>query len=205
VNIKTVLKILGAAATGGFLALKLRKPRKKFDEFVALYDVIGIDYIHQIENQLIQALLPHVGDRNVDELDQLLDRQATYQEKLRFCQRNIPEFNSKAIRAICRLVKSNDSTNLKSALHNHSIEVDNDSLQLVVKELNELLSQCFDEAMVVNMPEKDRKEFKHFCSQKTDLKEKLTCFDQHHDSFGSVLFDTLSIFESKIFRLREEQ
>ena len=48
-------------------------------------------------------------------------------------------------------------------------------------------------------PELDRKEFKQFCASKTSLKEKLTCFNEGYDSFGSVLFDALSLFESKVF------
>ena len=54
---KTLLKLLGAAVTGGFLALKFKKPRKRYDEFMVLYGLIGIDFIHQIENHLFQTLL----------------------------------------------------------------------------------------------------------------------------------------------------
>jgi len=203
-EIKTVLKLLGAAATGGFLALKFKRPIKKYDEFVALYDLIGIDFIHQIENHLFQTLLPFLDNKNVEELDSLLDRQATYQEKLRFCQKNIPNFNEKTIKAITRFVQSEDLIDLVSTHRRHSISADDESLCLVVKELNQVLEQCFDEAMIVNIPEQDRREFRNFCDQKASLREKLTCFNERYDSFGSVLFDTLSFFESKLYESKSE-
>ena len=187
-EIRTVLKLLGAAATGGFLALKLRKPRKSYDEFVVLYDVVRIVFLHQLENLLFHSLLPFLDDQNLDELEKLLDRQATYQEKLRFCQQNISGFNEKVIKALNRISEPDNLVHLIPIHRRQSINADDESLRLVLKELNQVLEQCFDEAMVVNMPEVDRKEFTQFCASKTSLKEKLTCFNERYDPFGSVLF-----------------
>jgi len=202
VEIRSVIKLLGAAATGGYLALKLRKPRKSYYEFVELYDIVGIDFLHQVENLLFHSLLPFLDDRDLDELEQLLDRQATYQEKLRFCQKKIPEFNEKVIRAINRIGHSDNLAQLIPKSRRRSIRADDDALQLVLKELNQVLEQCFDEAMIVNMPELERKAFRHLCREKPSLGERLVCFNRQFDSFGSVLFDALSRFEEKIFQAK---
>ena len=104
-QLKDILKLVGAGVTGGFLALKIRGPRRSYSEFVRVYEAVSIEFRHQFETVFLQTLLPAVTENDRSDLCALLDRQSTFQEQLRFFQNRVPDFDERVIKAFERLYR----------------------------------------------------------------------------------------------------
>ena len=195
---KSILKLVGAGLTGGYLALKFRGPRRSYGEFLQLYDTLSMDFLRQLESSFLQTMLPHLRPEDGPELEQLLDRQPTFQEQLRFLQRNLPDFDDLVLRAMGRFCALKEQGLLTSAARRKMTSADPQTFTIVVEQLYYDLEQAFLNALERNVPESDREEFGARFEEKAPLKDRLVCYKQHYPHLGSVIFDALSRFENSM-------
>jgi hypothetical protein len=105
VRLKEILKLVGVGATGALLALKIRKPSRRYDEFVRVYETISLEFRHQFETVILQTMLPAVREADRNALCGLLDRQASFPEQLRFFHDHLDDFDERVVQSFERLYR----------------------------------------------------------------------------------------------------
>jgi hypothetical protein len=200
VKLKSVLQILGAGLTGVYLALKIQRPRKSYREFLQLYGALSIDFLYQLESALIETMLASVEEKDRSELDTLLDRQATFQEKMRFFQQHLDSFNNLVIKALSRFYELKRQGLVASAVRKRAVGLDRDTFDVAVDQLFLDLEEAFTYSMTVNLPEKTAPVTEILSDERTPLTERLRIYLENFDNFGSVVFDAFSRFECKVLR-----
>lgn len=192
---------IGAGVTGGYLALRIRRPKQSYDEFLKLYDTLSVDFVGQLETCFLETMLPAVADSDRGGLEELLDQQANFLEKLRFFQRHLPDFDHLTVKSIQRFyaVRREGFAAIlaRKRLSNH----DKQAIQIAVGELFAALEKAFSEAMCVNVAQEERESLGTVDDQALLLAERLTAYKDRFPNLGSVLFDALSLFEGYIVDL----
>ncbi len=192
---------IGAGVTGGYLALRLRRPKQSYDDFLKLYDTLSVDFVGQLEGYFLQTMLPAVPDSESGELEELLDHQANFCEKMRFFQRHVSEFDSLAVKSLERLYAVRQEGFIAILARKRLSGHDKQAVQIAVGELFATLEKAFSEAILVNVPEEDREEFEIQHDETLSLTERLTAYKDRYANLGSVLFDAFSLFEGYIVDL----
>jgi hypothetical protein len=204
-DFKNVLKLvgtgIGAGVTGGYLALRLRRPKQSYDDFLKLYDTLSVDFVSQLEGCFLQTLLPAVAESERGELEELLDHQANFLEKMRFFQRHLSDFDSLTVKSLERFYAVRQEGFIALLARKRLSGHDKQAIQIAVGELFVTLETAFSEAMVVNVPEEDREEFDIQRDETLSLIERLSAYKERYPNLGSVLFDALSLFEGYIVDL----
>ncbi len=192
---------IGAGITGGYLALRIRRPKQSYDDFLKLYDTLSVDFVGQLESCFLQTMLPAVAESERGELEELLDHQANFLEKMRFFQRHVSDFDSLTVKSLERLYAVRQEGFIALLARKRLSDHDKQAVQIAVGELFVTLDKAFSEAMLVNVPEEDREEFNTLHDETLSLTERLTAYKDRYANLGSVLFDALSLFESYIVDL----
>lgn len=204
-DFKNVLKLvgtgIGAGVTGGYLALRLRRPKQSYDDFLKLYDTLSVDFVGQLEGSFLQTMLPAVADSEIGELEELLDHQANFLEKMRFFQRHVSDFDSLTVKSLERFCAVRQEGFIPFLARKRLSSHDKQAVQIAVGELFATLETAFSEAILVNVPEEDREEFENQHDEALSLTERLTAYKDRYSNLGSVLFDALSLFEGYIVDL----
>ena len=192
---------IGAGVTGGYLALRIRRPKQSYDDFLKLYDTLSVDFVGQLESCFLQTMLPAVAESERGELEELLDHQANFLEKMRFFQRHVSDFDSLTVKSLERLYAVRQEGFIALLARKRLSDHDKQAVQIAIGELFATLDKAFSEAMLVNVPEEDREEFNTLHDETLSLTERLTAYKDRYANLGSVLFDALSLFESYIVDL----
>jgi hypothetical protein len=204
-DFKNVLKLvgtgIGAGVTGGYLALRIRRPKQSYDEFLKLYDTLSVDFVGQLETCFLQTMLPAVAESEKGELEKLLDHQATFLEKMRFFQRHVSDFDGLTIKSIDRFYAVRQEGVVALVARKRLSDHDKQAVQVAVDELFFTLEKAFLEAMLVNVPEEERDECNVLHDKTLSLTNRLAGYKERFPNLGSVLFDALSLFESYIVDL----
>ncbi len=104
-QLKEILKLVGAGVTGGLLALKIRRPRRSYDDFLRVHETISLEFRHQFETVILQTMLPAVDEADRDPLCRLLDRQPSFPEQLSFFHDHLRNFDEMIIQSFERLYR----------------------------------------------------------------------------------------------------
>jgi hypothetical protein len=195
VQLKDILKLVGAGVTGGLLALKIRGPRKPYGEFLRVYEAVSIEFRHQFETVFLQTLLPAVTEADRDDLCSLLDRQSTFQEQLRFFQGRVPDFEERVIKAFERLYRLRAEGSIAPTTRRR-LAPDLDSFTVGVSEVFHDLEQAFLNAIQIQLPD-----------TKTQYEEGAGAFPSflrevgvELPSLSAAFFDGLVKFDDKMSR-----
>jgi hypothetical protein len=197
-----VLKLIGAGVTagitGGFLALKMRQPKKSYSDFLRVYASLSVDFIRRLEYSFVETMFPEIPSESRADLESLLDRSATFHEKMRFFQQRIPDFEELALKALGRFYHSKGSGLGGSSLEGKVIEFSGDT---GVDQLFAQLEESFELSMVANIPSERKPEMSAFLEKNPEntLLDRLHFYRKSFPGFGSLLFDAISRFESKIY------
>lgn len=194
VQLKEILKLVGAGVTGALVALKIRGPQRSFNEFLRIYAAISIEFRHQFETVFLQTMLPAVAPEDRDELCQLLDRESTFQEQLRFFQGHVKEFDELVIRAFERLYRLKAEGSIAPTARRRMLP-DLEAFRVGLNEVFLDLERSFLGAVQVHLPELDG-------SAEIDLArpfpEVLRSIDRSLPNFASCFFDGLARFEETL-------
>jgi hypothetical protein len=202
-----VLKLIGAGVTagvtGGYLALKMRQPRKSYSDFLRVYASLSVDFIRRLEYSFVETMVPEIAPENRPDLEALLDRSATFNEKMRFFQQRISGFDEAALKAIGRFYQSKGGSLGGSSLEGRVIEFSGKSTNTGVDQLFAHLEEAFDLSISTNIPADRKTEWLEFLDQNpgSTLVERLRFYEENFPRFGGVLFDAISRFESKIYTI----
>jgi hypothetical protein len=204
-NLTKVLKLIGAGVTagitGGYLALKMRQPKKSYSDFLRLYASLSVDFIRRLESSFVETMVPKVPVESEADLESLLDRTATFHEKMRFFQQRIPDFDEQAVKALGRFYQSKGSGLAGSSLEGKVIEFSREPASAGVEQLFAQLEECFELSMAANIPIDRKSEMDAFVKENPEntLLERLDFYRTTFPGFGGLLFDAVSRFESRIY------
>jgi hypothetical protein len=202
-----ILKLIGAGVTagitGGYVALKMRQPRKSYSDFLRVYASLSVDFIRRLEHTFVETMVPEIAPEARPEWEALLDRSATFNEKMRFFQQRIPDFDQAALKAMSRFHQSRGGGLGGSSLEGRVIEFSGQSSHTGVEQLFAHLGEAFDLSIVTNIPADRKPEWEEFLHQNpgSDLVKRLHFYRENFPRFGSVLFDAISRFESKVYNI----
>ncbi len=154
-QLKEVLKLVGAGLTGVYLALQIRKPRRPFDEFLQIYGAISIELRHQLETVLLQTLLPAVSQQDRDALCRLLDRQSSFLDQMRFFSLHLPEFPTLIRKGLERLYRLR-SEGLVAPTTRRRLNCDPETFRLAVAEAFFDLERSFLATLRAHLPAERR-------------------------------------------------
>jgi hypothetical protein len=202
-----VLKLIGAGVTagitGGYLALRMRQPRKSYSDFLRVYASLSVDFIRRLEHTFVETLVPEIGPDDRLDLEALLDRSATFQEKMRFFQQRVEGFDEAALKALNRFYQSKGGGLGGSSLEGKVIEFSGESTNTGVEQLFAHLEEAFDLSMTANIPADRKTELAQYLDQnpQSTLVERLRFYKETFPRFGGVLFDGISRFESKVYNI----
>lgn len=197
---KNILKLVGAGLTGGYLALKIRRPRKSYGEFLRLYATLSVDVLHQLESCFIESFLPAVSPENRSQFEDLLDAQATFQEKMRFFQQHVDDFEGLVIKAIHRFYGLKKTGAIATSARKKALDFDKETFNVAVKEIYFDLEECFIWAMLANASETTKAELKKFLEDKPALEQSLGFYRSQFDHLGPVVFDAFAKFENRVVK-----
>lgn len=141
-QLKEVLKLVGAGLTGVYLALQIRRPRRPLDEFLKIYGAISIEFRHQLETVLQQTMLPAVSEQDRDSLCRLLDGQSTFLDQMQFFSRHLSDFTWLILKGVERLYRLR-SEGLIAPTARRRLSCDVDTFRLAVSEVFFDLEQAF--------------------------------------------------------------
>ena len=201
---RSLLKIIGAGITGGYLALRFRRPRKSYREFLTCYWALSIDVLRELESCFIETMLPALSPSHGPEFSKLLDENAEFLDKLKFFQQNLDEFDEFAIRAFTRFYSEKAKGNLALASHRKIPGLDFDTVAVAVQEAFYDLESAFSYAIMANAADDERAILKQKLATTNSLPEIITYCAENMPQFGSILFDGFASFESQVMRGREE-
>jgi hypothetical protein len=198
-----VLELAGAGITGGYLALKIKRPETSYSKFLQLYIPLGVDFMNRLEASFVEAMVPEIEEKDRQQLTSLLDRGATFQEKLRFFQQRVPAFDEMALKALERFEQSRQSGVLGQALRKQLAQFRDQAADVAVDRLSLELQESFLLSMWANVPSDRLAELELFLERNTSssLLKKLRFCQETFPKFGSLLFDAISRFENKIFEV----
>ncbi len=192
-QLKEILKLVGAGVTGALVALKIRGPQRSFNEFLRIYAAISIEFRHQFETVFLQTMLPAVATGDRDELCHLLDRESTFQEQLRFFQGHVGNFDELVIRAFERLYRLKAEGSIAPTTRRR-MHPDLEAFRVGLNEVFLDLERSFLGAIQVHVPELEASEF----NLAQPFPELLRDLDQSLPNFGSCFFDGLARFEETL-------
>lgn len=202
-ELKTILKLVGAGVTGGYLALKIRRPRNSYDEFLKVYDAVSLDFLRQLENTFLQTMLPAVSPEDRDQLDELFDNQPTFQETLRFFQRHLPDFDDLVLKAMSRFCTLRAEDRFCTESRRKLSRKDAQTYSIAIDQLFVDLEESFLDALNRNLPPERREAFDEAVTEEMPLKERLILYRDRCPNFGSVVFDALSAFSRRVHHVEE--
>jgi hypothetical protein len=200
-----VLKLIGAGVTagltGGYLALRIRQPKKSYSDFLRVYASLSVDFIRRLEYSFVETMVPGIASEDRHDLESLLDRSATFHEKMRFFQQRLPDFDETALKALDRFYRSKGSGLGGSSLEGRVIEFSGEETNTGVDQLFAQLEEAFELSFAANIPSDRMPEMNAFIEQNPDssLLDRLSFYCRTFPGFGSLLFDAISRFESKIY------
>lgn len=200
-----VLQLIGAGVTagitGGYLALKMRQPKKSYTDFLRVYASLSVDFIRRLEHTFVETLVPEIDVGSRPDLESLLDRSATFNEKMRFFQQRISDFDEKALKALDRFYRSRGSGLGGSSLEGKVIEFSGEHANTGVEQLFAQLEEAFELSISANIPSDRKSEMDDFLEKNpsSSLLDRLHFYRKTFPAFGSLLFDAISRFESKIY------
>lgn len=197
-KLKNILQLVGAGVTGGFLALKIRRPKNSYDDFLRLYGALTADFINQFRSAFLQTMLPAVEPELHPQLDQLLDRPSTFLEQLRFLQRHLPLFDELVVKSLRRFYRLREEGLIASLVHRKIPHSEDQTFQVAVDQIFYDLEQSFAKAMKVNSPSSDRAELGFLENEELTLVDKVDKFREWMPGLGPVLFDALSRFDERL-------
>jgi len=201
---KDLLKIVGAGLTGGYLAMKLRRPRKTYNEFLACYWAISIDVLRDMEMAFLEMMLPRLAPSDSGEFNRLLDENAEFLDKLKFFQSHLEGFEELALKAIDRFYAEKSGGNLALISHRKIPGLDFKTVSVAVQEAFYDLESAFAHAMLANAPEDGREELREMIRSQQSLSTILHHYTETYPRFTSVLFDSLAAFENMVRQGREQ-
>ncbi len=201
---KNLLKIVGAGITGGFLALKLRKPRKSYNEFLACYWALSIDVLRELETCFIETMLPELPPSKSPAFRALLDSNAEFLDKMKFFQEHLEDFDDLSMAAIRRFYSDKASGSLALLSHRKIPGLDFKTVSVAVQETFFDLEAAFSYALMANAPEENRLELKEKIKATESLPELLQHYSDNMPHFGAMLFDAFAHFENQVMRGQEE-
>lgn len=200
---KNLLKIIGAGITGGYLALRLRRPRKSYREFLTCYWALSIDVLRELESSFVETMLPAVSPGHAPEFSKLLDEDAEFLDKLKFFQRHLDDFNELSILAVTRFYSEKEKGNLALASHRKIPGLDFDTVAVAVQETFYDLESAFSYAIMANAADGEREALKEKLGNTDSLTEIISYCAENMPNFGSMLFDAIAGFENQVMRGRE--
>lgn len=200
VDFKNVLKLVGAGITGGYLALKIRKPRRSYDEFIQIYDTLSIDFLRQLETTVVRTMLTHVPEEHRSRLDQLLDSQPTFLETLRFMQKHAQDFDELILRALDRFYKLREDGLVCSASHRKLPQIDPHSFSVAVDELMYELERSFVRSSLVNISPEAGERLRQGLQDGVPLTQLLIELGTDNCGMGPIVFDAIAQLESRLMK-----
>lgn len=201
---KNLLKIIGAALTGGYLAMKLRRPQKSYSEFLTCYWALSIDVLRELETCFIETMLPELSPSCSPEFSKLLDENAEFLDKLKFFQEKLEDFDSLAISAITRFYSEKSNGKIALLSHRKIPGLDFNTVSVAVQEAFYDLESAFSYSIMANAPEDTRAELKEKLRSTGSLQEILRYYADNLPHFGAVVFDAFAQFESQVMRGQEQ-
>ena len=202
-----VLKLIGAGVTagitGGYLALKMRQPRKSYSDFLRVYASLSVDFIRRLEYTFVETMVPEIAPEDRSALESLLDRSATFNEKMRFFQQRIPGFDELALKALRRFYQSKGGGLGGSSLEGKVIEFSGEGANTGVEQLFSHLEEAFELSIAANIPSDRKHEMADFLEKNptSTLVDRLHFYRETFPALGGVLFDAISRFESKVYNI----
>jgi len=191
---KDILKLIGAGLTGAFLALKIRAPRKPFEEFVRVYSAVSIEFRHQFETVFLQAMLPAVRNDDRDGLCKLLESHVGFRDQLRFFQTHVDDFDSIIIKAFERLYRLKAEGSIAPTTRRR-MGRDLDAFQVAVEEVFVDFERAFLTTLRVYLPETSPLLDP---SNALPLPEIIRASQHEIPSLGGCFFDGLTRFEETL-------
>ena len=191
---KEILKLVGAGVTGAFVALKIRGPQRSYNEFLQIYAAVSIEFRHQFETVFLQTMLPAVRPDDRDELCQLLNRESTFQEQLRFFQGHVPEFDDLVIRAFDRVYRLKAEGSIAPTTRRR-MTPDLEAFRVGLNEVFLDLERSFLGAVQVHLPELETSNELHLGRPFPEL---LRDIDESLPNFAACFFDGLARFEETL-------
>ncbi len=202
-----VLKYIGAGVTagvtGGYLALRIRQPRKSYADFLRVYASLSIDFIRRLQYTFVETMVPEIAPEDRPSLEALLDRPANFTEKMRFFQQQIPRFDELAVKALGRFYQSKGSGLAGSSLEGRIMEFSGDGAKTAAEQLFAHLEEAFESAISTNLPADRKSEMADFLESHptATLVERLHFYRETFPGFGGVLFDAISRLESTVYNI----
>ncbi|MFZ0429932.1 MAG: hypothetical protein WAO20_17580 [Acidobacteriota bacterium] len=193
-QVKEILKLVGAGVTGALVALKIRGPRQSYNEFLQIYAAISIEFRHQFETVFLQTMLPAVGADDRDDLCLLLDRESTFQEQLRFFQARVDGFDELVVRAFERLYRLRAEGSIAPTTRRRMLP-DFDAFRLGLNEVFLDLERSFLGAVQIHLPETVAPSE---AEPSGSFPEFLREVQATLPSFASCFFDGLARFEETL-------
>lgn len=200
---KNILGIIGAGLTGGYLALKFRKPKKSYSEFLTCYWALSIDVLRELETCFVETMLPELPPSHSPEFTKLLDGNVEFLDKMKFFQDHLENFNELALSAINRFYSEKAAGNLAVLSHRKIPGLDINTVSVAVQEAFRDLESAFSYAIMANAPEDSRAQLKEKLGTTGSLPEILKYYSDSLPHFGAVVFDAFAQFESQIMRGHE--
>ncbi len=200
---KNLLKLIGAGLTGGFLALRFRRPKKSYNEFLTCYWALSIDVLRELETCFIETMLSEMPPSQSPEFTKLLNENAEFLDKMKFFQDRLENFNDLALSAINRFYSDKTNGNLALLSHRKIPGLDINTVSVAIQEAFYDLESGFSYAIMANAPEESREELKEQLRASKSLPEILKYYSDNLPHFGAVLFDGFAQFESQVVRGQE--
>lgn len=201
---KNLLRIIGAGITAGYLAMRFRRPKKSYREFLTCYWALSIDVLRELETCFIETMLPRLSPSFSSEFADLLGNNAEFLDKMKFFQEHIEDFDGLALKAIERFYSEKASGNLAVISHRKIPGLDISTVAVAVQEAFSDMESAFSYAIMANAPEDAREDLKEKIGTTRSLPEILRFYAENMPHFGSVLFDGFARFESQVMRGQEE-
>jgi len=200
-----LLKIMGAGITagitGGYLAIRMRRPQKSYSDFLRIYASLSVDFLRRLESTLLETMLSETTVEDRGALESLLDRSATFNEKMRFFQQRLPAFEDLALKALDRFYQSRGGGLSGSPLESRVLEFGGEGAGTGAEQLFAQLEEAFELSMAANIPDHRKTEMVDFIEKNpgSSLTDQLRYYRNTFPGFGGVLFDAISRFESKVY------
>lgn len=154
-QLKEVLKLVGAGLTGVYLALKIHRPQRPLSEFVKIYGAISIEFRHQLETVLLQTMLPAVSEQDRDSLCRLLDRQSSFQDQIHFFSRHLPDFGRLIQKGIERMYRLRAEGSI-APVSRRRLNCEPETFRVAVSEVFFDLERAFLMSLRANLPAEQR-------------------------------------------------
>lgn len=193
-KLKDILKVVGAGATGVFLALQVRRPSRSLQEFVQILGTIAIEFRHQLETVFLQTMLPAVTDQHRDDLCVLLGDRAEFLDQMRFFQKRLADFDRLLVNGVERLYRLRAEGSIAPTARRR-LACDAGTFNVAVTEVFFDLEKAFITALRVNLPE----EFRYRISlDEVGLPELLEGLLEEDLHLGGAFFDAIALFQELV-------